>query len=116
MPAIKDSLAGTYSIPLHNGGTGYREYIYVKNIPPVIDLILEKGDRTYNVTLNDGYTVQQLIKKAEEVTDKKCLTHPSHREGMDSKYQMDGDRLKNELGWKPLYSFEEGLKEYLCEM
>lgn len=115
MPAIKESLAGNYSIPLHNGGTGYREYIYVKNIPPVIDLILEKGDRTYNVTLNDGLRVDELIAKAEKVTGKKCLTHPSHREGMDEKYQMDGSRLKDELGWKPLYSFEEGLTEYLCE-
>lgn len=115
MPAIKESLAGTYSIPLHNGGTGYREYIYVKNIPPVMDLILEKGNRTYNVTLNDGLRVDELIAKAEKVTGKKCLTHPSHREGMDAKYQMDASRLVNELGWKPLYSFEEGLKEYLCE-
>ncbi|MCK9273187.1 GDP-mannose 4,6-dehydratase [Candidatus Gracilibacteria bacterium] len=115
MPAIKDSLNGEYSIPLHNKGKGYREYIYVKNIPPVIDLILEKGDRTYNVTLNDGYTVEEIIEIAEKVTGKKCSTHPSHREGMDSKYQMDGTRLKEELGWKPLYSFEEGLKEYLCQ-
>lgn len=115
MPAIKESLAGTYSIPLHNGGTGYREYIYVKNIPPVIDLILEKGNRTYNVTMNDGLRVDQLIEKAERISGKKCLTHPSHRPGMDAKYQMDGTRLIQDLGWKPLYSFEEGLKEYLCE-
>lgn len=114
LPAIKESLDGKYSIPLHQGGKGYREYIYVKNIPPAIDLILEKGDRTYNITLNDGFTVEELIKKAEEVTGKKCTTHPSHREGMDLKYQMDGSRMR-ELGWKPLYSFEEGLKEYLCD-
>ena len=112
MPAIKESLEGTYSIPLHNKGSGYREYIYVKNIPPVIDLILQKGDQTYNITLNDGFTVEQLIKKAEKVTGKKCLTHPSHREGMDSKYQMDATRIKK-LGWKPIYSFEKGLEEYL---
>ncbi len=114
LPAIKDSLAGTYSIPLHQGGKGYREYIYVKNIPPAIDLILEKGDQTYNITLNDGFTVQELITTAEKITSKKCVTHPSHREGMDLKYQMDATKIK-ELGWKPLYTFEEGLKEYLLE-
>jgi dTDP-glucose 4,6-dehydratase len=114
LPAIKESLEGNYSIPLHQGGKGYREYIYVKNIPPAIDLILERGDRTYNLTLNDGFTVEELIKKAEAVTNKKCLTHPSHREGMDLKYQMNGTKMK-ELGWKPLYSFEEGLQEYLCK-
>jgi len=114
MPAIKESLEGKYSIPLHNGGEGYREYIYVKNIPSAVDLILEKGDRTYNVTLNDGYTVRELISIAEEVTGKKALTHPSNRPGMDKKYQMDNSRII-QLGLKPLYSFREGLKEYLCE-
>ncbi|MFA6226877.1 MAG: GDP-mannose 4,6-dehydratase [Candidatus Paceibacterota bacterium] len=116
LPAIKESLDGKYSIPLHDGGTGYREYIYVKNIPPVIDLILnsDKGNRVFNVTLNNGYTVQELIEKAEEITGKKCLTHPSHREGMDLKYQMNATRLKR-LGWKPLYTFKQGLKEYLLD-
>ncbi len=114
MPAIKESLDDNYSIPLHNGGTGYREYIYVKNIPSAIDLILEKGNQTYNITLNDGYTVEELIQVAETLTGKKCLTHPSERSGMDNKYQMDASRI-SELGWKPIYSFNEGLKEYLCE-
>ncbi len=112
MPAIRESLENFYSIPLHDSGTGYREYIYVKNIPPAVDMVLQKGNQTYNITLNDGYTVCELIKKAEEITGKKCLTHSSHREGMDSKYQMDATRMR-ELGWKPIYSFEEGLKEYL---
>ena len=112
--AIKRSLNGEYSIPLHGGGGGYREYTYVKNIPPAIELILEKGDRTYNLTSNDGFTVRELIQKAEKVTGKKITTHPGNRPGMDMKYQMDATRIK-ELGWKPLYSFEEGLKEYLCE-
>jgi len=116
LSAIKQSMLGKYSIPLHDGGTGYREYIYVKNIPPVIDLILKskKGNRVFNVTLNDGYTVKELIKAAEEVCGMKCQTHSSHREGMDMKYQMDSSRLR-ELGWKPLYSFKKGLKEYLCQ-
>lgn len=114
MPAIKESLEGKYTIPLHNKGVGFREYLYVKNIPPAIDLILEKGDRTYNITLNDGLTVHELIEKAEKVSGKKVKTTPSNRPGMDMKYQMDNTRI-TELGWKPLYTFEEGLKEYLNE-
>jgi dTDP-glucose 4,6-dehydratase len=114
MPAIKESLEGRYSIPLHEDGKGYREYIYVKNIPPVIDLILEKGDRTYNVTLNDGYTVKELIETAQEVTGKTCTTHQGDRPGMDKVYQMSNERIIS-LGWKPLYTFEQGLTEYLHE-
>ncbi|MHB1316303.1 MAG: NAD-dependent epimerase/dehydratase family protein [Minisyncoccota bacterium] len=112
--AIKDALNNDTSIPLHNEGTGFREYIYVKNIPPAIDLILEKGDKVYNVTLNDGYTVRELITAAEKASGKTIDTYPNNRPGMDMKYQMDNARILD-LGWKPLYTFEEGLKEYLCE-
>lgn len=114
LPAIKASIFNGYELPLHNKGEGFREYIYVKNIPPVLDLLLEKGDRTYNVTLNDGYTVHELLGKAEQLTGKRANTFPSNRPGMDMKYQMDNSRLL-ELGWKPLYTFEQGLSEYLHE-
>lgn len=114
LPLIKHALQTGELIPLHNEGAGYREYIYVKNIPPVIELILEKGNGTYNVTANDGLSVHELIRRAENVSGKKINTHPTNRPGMDMKYQMDAMRIK-ELGWKPQYSFDEGLKEYLCE-
>ncbi len=112
MGAIKKSLKTGDSIPLHNEGTGFREYIYVKNIPPAVDLILEKGNQVYNVTLNNGYTVRQLLQKVEEVTGNKINTYSNNRPGMDMKYQMDNSRILG-LGWEPLYTFEEGLKEYL---
>lgn len=111
-PAIKESLEGNYSIPIHEGGCGFREYLYVKNVPPMLELVLEKGDRTYNVTLNDGYTVNEIIKMSEDITGKKCLTHKGERQGMDLKYQMDNSRIIS-LGWKPLFTFEQGLQEYL---
>ncbi len=113
LPLIKESIETGKVLPLHNGGGAYREYIYVKNIPPLMELLLEKGDRTYNVTLNEGFTVSELINKCQEITGKTIKTTESHRPGMDMKYQMDSTRLK-ELGWKPLYTFEEGIKKYLC--
>ena len=112
MGAMRKALKMGHSIPIHNGGAGYREYIYVKNIPPIVDLILEKGEGVYNVTLNDGCTVEQLIEKAEKLMNKKIITHPDNRPGMDMKYKVDANHLVD-LGWKPLYTFEKGLKEYL---
>ncbi len=110
---VKESIETGEAIPVHNEGTGYREYIFVKNIPPVLELILEKGTGTYNVTLNDGFVVKELIKKAEEVTGRKLNITPAHRPGMDLCYQMDSARIRA-LGWKPLYTFEQGLQEYLA--
>lgn len=112
LPLIKESLHKGTTLPLQNGGTGYREYIYVKNIPPVIDLLLEKGNRTYNITTNNGYTVKELLEKCEEITGKKAITTEALRPGMDMIYQMSNSRIK-ELGWEPLYTFEESLRDYL---
>lgn len=112
LSVIKEAVETGRTVPVHNGGTGSREYIYIKNIPPLLDLLLEKGDRVYNVTLNDSFTVNELISKVEEVSGVKINTTESFRPGMDEKYQMTNDRIK-ELGWKPLYPFEEGLAEYL---
>ena len=109
--AIKKSIDKKQPISLQNGGKGYREYIYVKNIPPIIELILKKGSRTYNVTLNDGFTVKKLIQRIEKLTGKKVFTRKSKRQGMDIKYQMDNKRIFK-LGWRSLYTFDEGLREY----
>ena len=111
---IKRCLETGEPIPVHNEGKGYREYIYIKNIPPAIDLILEKGTGVYNVTLNEGFVVKNLITEVERVVGRNVLTVPGHRPGMDMKYQMDSTRIR-ELGWKPGYSFEKGLREYLLE-
>lgn len=113
IPLIKHALDSGESIPVHNEGKGYREYIYVHNIAPAIELILERGEGVYNLTLNDGFTVKELIERAEQVTGKKVPTHASTRPGMDMKYQMDAERIRVELGWKPTHTFDEGIKEYL---
>lgn len=112
MPIIKHALQMSESVPVFDEGGSYREYIHIDNIPPAVELILEKGNDVYNVTLNDGYQVRDLISKAEEITGKKIKTTISHRPGIDMKYQMDATRMQ-ELGWKPVCSFEEGLKKYL---
>lgn len=109
---IVQSLKDDSPMPVHNGGVGSREYIYVKNIPPLLEMLLEKGDRVYNVTLNDSLTVNELIDKVEKIVGRKIERTESHRPGMDIKYQMDATRIK-ELGWKPLYTLDEGLREYL---
>lgn len=111
-PLIKKSLDTGESIGVHNGGTGYREYLYVKNIPEAVELVMLHGTRTYNVTLNDGFTVGGLIEILKEGLGKEINTHKTNRPGMDLKYQMDNRRIM-ELGWQPKWSFHEGVTDYL---
>jgi len=112
-PLMVKSIKQGTSIPLQNNGEGYREYLYVKNVPPIVEQVMQSGNRTYNITLNDGFTVVQLIAKIEALTGKKIAVHDAKRAGHDRFYRMDNSRIKQEFSWKPAYSFEEGLKEYL---
>jgi dTDP-glucose 4,6-dehydratase len=115
LPRIIQSIKDGTPMPVQNGGTGYREYIFVENIPPALDLILESGWRTYNITDNQGFTVEELIKKVEEMTGRTIERTEAHRPGMDMKYQMDSSRIRNELAWSPKYSFEDSLQRYLTK-
>lgn len=101
IPALVRALKGGIAIPLHNAGAGFRQWIHVSDIPPVIDLLLERGSRTYNITTSTGGTVMDLIQLAESETRMKVPTKPGRRSGMDMKYQMSGDRIYQEFGWRP---------------
>lgn len=113
IPAIKRALNGGKPLQLHNGGLGYRQYIYVKEIPELIALLLEKGHRTYNITTGVGYTVKELCEIAGKLKNMPVPTIPGRRSGMDMRYEMSSARLTEEFGWKPKYEFEKAFAEYL---
>lgn len=113
IPAIKRALDTGEPVALHNAGAGYREWIYVKDIPRVIELLLESGHRTYNITAQTGYTVMDLIFLAEKITRKTVPTIPGKRSGMDKRYSMSGERISKDLGWRSFYPFAEAFTAYI---
>ena len=45
------------------------------------------------------------------VSPKKLITYVTDRPGHDRRYAIDANKIKNELGWEPSVTFEEGLSE-----
>lgn len=113
IPRIMHALKTGEAMPVHNEGIGKREYLYIKNIPSLIETVLRKGHRTYNITDNALYSVNELITIIEKITNKTVPTKEGVRPGMDSIYQLDSTRVRDELNWTPQYSFDEGLLELL---
>lgn len=91
-----------------------RDFLYVKDVVNGALLILEKGEsmRPYNLGYGGGITIGQILDTILKVTNKtpeviwddsKPTTIPFRA--------VSTDRIKNELGFEPKYSFEEGIKE-----
>lgn len=113
IPAILRALNTGLPLPLHNGGEGYRQYIYVKEIPPLIELLLASGHRTYNITSGVGYTVRDLMAIIGMMAGSPVPYADAGRSGMDMRYEMSSMRLREEFGWQPQIEFLQALKEYL---
>lgn len=112
IPAIKRALDGGQPVPLHNKGMGIRQWIHVEDIPPVIELLLEKGHRTYNITSGVAYSVLDLLHIAEEATGRAVPTVPGKRLGMDKQYLMTSKRIHEEFGWKPKLDVYDAIFTY----
>lgn len=112
MPAILRALNEAGVLTLHNGGEGYRQWIYVKEIPTIMDMLLAHGDRTYNITAGKGYTVKQLCELAEVFTGRRVNSVPGKRSGMDMRYEMSSERLRAQFGWEPKRSVNDTIEAY----
>lgn len=112
IPAIKRALTTGEPVSLHNKGMGVRQWIHISDIPPVIELLLEKGHRTYNITSGATASVIDLIALAERATGRTVPTVPGKRVGMDMRYMMSSQRIFEEFGWKPTVDPEQALVEY----
>ena len=55
------------------------------------------------------YNGQKLNR--EEGESKKLITFVKDRAGHDMRYAIDATKIKNELGWVPSITFEEGLEK-----
>ena len=91
-----------------------RDWLYVEDHCRAIDLIIHRGKigETYCIGGNCEktnkeltYAILELMGKGEEMSE-----FVKDRAGHDRRYAIDFSKIKNELGWKPEVSFEDGLK------
>lgn len=102
-------------LPIYGDGSNIRDWIYVKDHCAAIDLVLQKGRKgsIYNIggktekTNNEiAYFIRNKLNLPEHL-----LIYVEDRPGHDYRYAIDTERIEDELGWKPKYSFEIGMDE-----
>jgi len=102
-------------LPVYGDGENIRDWLHVKDHCQAIMLVLKKGQsgEVYNVGGHNERTNNQIVDLIVEKLDvpRSLITYVEDRLGHDRRYAIDPDKLMNELGWKPEYTFDTGILE-----
>ena len=119
---ILNALAGK-PLPIYGDGENIRDWLYVEDHADALLLVLEKGalGRSYNIGGQNERTNLELVKTLCGILDylhprdegsyADLITFVTDRPGHDARYAIDPSRIRNELGWRPSVTVEEGLEK-----
>jgi dTDP-glucose 4,6-dehydratase len=103
-------------IRLDGGGVAVKSYIHVRDVSQGELAMLEKGrvGERYHLSPDSGVAVRDVVqlicarmgKRFEDATE-----IGPERPGQDAAYVIDSSKARNELGWAPGISIEEGISE-----
>ncbi|MEJ2003332.1 MAG: dTDP-glucose 4,6-dehydratase [Maritimibacter sp.] len=118
---ILNALAGK-PLPIYGDGSNIRDWLYVEDHADALLLVVEKGaiGRSYNIGGENERSNLELIKTLCAILDEKRpknngsyadqITFVTDRPGHDARYAIAPGRIRDELGWRPSVTVEEGLE------
>lgn len=118
--AILNALHGR-PIPVYGTGENIRDWLYVEDHADALLLVLEKGalGRSYNIGGENERRNIDLVRTICALLDEMApkatpyaeqITFVTDRPGHDARYAIDPSRIRDELGWRPSVTVEEGLR------
>jgi dTDP-glucose 4,6-dehydratase len=113
VPLIISNAIEDRPLPLYGDGRQVREWLYVEDHCRALDMVLHRGrtGEAYNIgassertNVDVARTVLRLLGKPESL-----ITFVADRPAHDRRYALECSRVHDEIGWKPLVGFEEGM-------
>lgn len=115
IPLIINNCLKGNDLPIYGDGMQIRDWLHVKDHCSAIDTVLNKGidGEVYNIGGNNEKANIEIVKLIIEALGKSedLITYVKDRPGHDRRYAIDNTKITTQLGWKPSYTFEEGIKE-----
>lgn len=113
--SIKKLLNGE-KIALYGNGINVRDWIYVEDHCRALDVILHKGrlGEVYNIGVFNEFSnleIAKLLISKVIKTANYCqhIEFINDRLGHDKRYAIDSTKIKKELNWDGIFSFDEAL-------
>jgi len=108
-------------IPVYGAGENVRDWLYVEDHADALLLVLEQGrvGRSYNIGGENERRNIDLVRTICAILDAKRpkatpyadqISFVTDRPGHDARYAIDPRRIREELGWRPSVTVEEGLE------
>ena len=101
-------------LPIYGDGTNVREWTYVEDNCRGLNLVLNEGQvgEVYNIGSGVEFSNIEVAKKVVETmdVDESLIKFVEDRPGHDQRYSLDSSKIRK-LGWKPKWSFNEGLAQ-----
>lgn len=121
IPLCINNILNNKPLPIYGKGENVRDWLYVIDHARAIDIIFHKAKEgsTYNIGGHNEWTNINVIRLLCQILDKKLnrpagtneklITFVTDRAGHDLRYAIDATKLKQDLGWVPSVTFEQGL-------
>ncbi|MEM7189601.1 MAG: dTDP-glucose 4,6-dehydratase [Pseudomonadota bacterium] len=116
---ILNALAGK-QIPVYGKGDNVRDWLFVEDHARALLHVLAKGvaGETYNIGSNAEAQNVQIVRKICALLDDRrpagaphdrLITFVTDRPGHDFRYAIDASKIRDQLGWEPKVTLDDGL-------
>lgn len=121
IPLMIHNIIHKKPLPIYGKGENVRDWLYVEDHAYAIDTILHKGKigETYNIGGHNEWKNIDIVHLLCDLIDDKSgrqkgesrqlISFVTDRAGHDLRYAIDASKIKNELGWVPVETFETGI-------
>lgn len=104
------------TIELHGGGSAIKSFIHIRDVSSGELLAMEKGraGEIYHLSPDKGVAVKDVVNLICKKMNKdfsKSTKVVEERLGQDKAYIIDSTKARNEFGWAPQISFDEGIQK-----
>lgn len=123
MPLMILNALNQKPLPVYGDGQNVRDWLYVEDHCEAIATVLQRGrvGQTYNI---GGWNEKRNLEIVETICDmvdemagnggssrRGLITFVKDRPGHDRRYAMDARKIERELAWRPVETFESGIRK-----